>query len=242
MKKVMVFALVALALCSTAFAQKPWSEWDKKDVDKMLNSSAWAQTQNETYSGQLTAQMGTGEPNQALIYNYRIRLFSARPVREAFARRVLLANPKLAKTQLEGFINGDYSESIVVALTIDGTDRRLTAPVETALATATTATLAKKVYLERKDGKKVWLEDYAPPSSDGTGAKFVFPRMVDGKPFVSGSDDVLRFVAEISKGLININAKGTNVAASVGERGIEVSDVNWKFKLSDMTYNGKLEY
>lgn len=242
MKRILLLALLAFALCCTAAAQqKPWSEWEKKDVDKMLNSSPWGQTQNETYAEQLKAGIGNPEPNQALIYNYRIRLFSARPIREAFARMVLLANPKLTKGQLEGFVNGDYSESIVVAITLDGTDRRITAPVEKALATATTATLANKVYLERKDGTRLWLEEYAPPTSDGTGAKFVFPRMIGGKPFITGSDDVFRFVALISRGF-DLSRKGTDIAATLGERGIQVADVNWKFKLSDMTYNGKLEY
>jgi hypothetical protein len=109
MKRVFLFGLLMFALHSTTVAQqKPWSQWEKKEVDKMLNSSPWGQTQSETFSGQLTAQLGTNDPNQAVTYNYRIRMFSAKPIREAFARTVLLANPKLQPSQLENFVNGDY--------------------------------------------------------------------------------------------------------------------------------------
>lgn len=227
MKRI-IYVLVLLGLISgiaAAQAQKPWSEWDKKQVEKMLTSSAWGVTQNETYAGQLTAQIGSGEPNQALTYNYRIRLFSARPIREAYARQVMLANPNVKASQLENFVIGDYSEDIVIAVTVDGTDRRTTAPVEKQLAVATTATLANFTYLERKDGKRVVLAEYAPPGSDGTGAKFRFPRMMDGKPFVSG-DETFRFVAGIPEafGLPSVKA------------------ISWRFKLSDLTYNGNLEY
>jgi hypothetical protein len=222
-------SLLVITFCLYGFAaaqnQKPWSEWDKKQVEKMLTGSPWGQTQNETYAGQLTAQIGTAEPNQALIYNYRIRLFSARPIREAYARQVMLANPNVKASQLENFVIGDYSEDIVIAVTIDGTDRRTTGPVEKALAVATTATLAKVTYLERKDGKRVELAEYAPPGKDGTGAKFRFPRMLDGKPFVSG-DDTFRFVA------------GLPYAFSLPD----VKPISWRFKLSDLMYNGNLEY
>jgi hypothetical protein len=34
---------------------------------------------------------------------------------------------------------------------------------------------------------------YSPPSPDGTGAKFVFPRKVNGKKMVSPQDKTLRF-------------------------------------------------
>lgn len=221
MKRSIIFTFLVFVLASAAAAQqKPWSQWDKKETEKMLNSSAWGQTQSETYSGQLTVQMGTGEPNQAITYNYRVRLFSAKPIREAFARNVMLANPNLRASQLENFVNGDYSESIVVAVMWDGFDRRVTGPIGQEFSSATTAVFKNKAYLERKDGKRIWLEEYAAPGSDNTGAKFVFPRMLDGKPFAADGDEFIRFVVDMERG----------------------ANINWKFKLSEMMYNGKLEY
>ena len=216
------FVLVCI---STVASQRPWTEWDKKEVDKMLNGSAWGQTQAETDTSEMTVTMGVNRQpdaanNQALTFNYRIRFFSARPIREAFARKVMLENPGVKSSQLEGFINGDYSESIVIAVTYDAPDRRFLGPLNTAFGSATTETLRANTYLERSDGKRVQLEEYAPPSSDGSGAKFVFPRVLDGKPFVSSPKELIRFVGGMGRGV----------------------RISWRFKAEDMIYNGKLEY
>jgi hypothetical protein len=219
MKRSLLLFVLGLCLVAGTFAQKPWSEWDKKEVDKMLNGSAWGQTQNETFSAELTAAIGLPDV-QKQYYNYRIRFFSARPVREAFARQLMLANPKVQASQLQNFVNGDYSEMIVVAVTVDGEDRRLTGPLGQDLAAARTDTLKNKVYLERKDGKRLFLQEYAPPGTDGTGAKFVFPRMLDGKPFLAADEEYVRFVGDVGRG----------------------TDIKWKFKIADMIYDGKLEY
>ena len=73
--------------------------------------------------------------------------------------------------------------------------------------------------LERKDGKKLFLLEYRPPAEDGMGAKFVFKRVVDGQPFLSQNDNV-RFFAQFN----------------------EKMKLNTRYKLSDMLYDGKLEY
>lgn len=223
MKKFLCFVLISLCFSAATLGQKKWSEWDKKEVEKMLNSSAWGQTQAETDTAEMTANIGSGgysATNQAMTFNYRVRFFSAKPIREAFARQVMFANPKLIPSQLENFVNGDYSESIVVSIAWDGADRRYTSIISEAFAGKTTDSVVSKVYLERKDGKQLTITEYSPPSSDGTGAKFVFPRLLNGKPFIESGDDFIRFVADMGKGV----------------------KVNWRFKVSDMNYNGKLEY
>jgi hypothetical protein len=95
----------------------------------------------------------------------------------------------------------------------------MTPAVMRAFTTATTESLQKSVYLERKDGKKLYLMEYRAPVEDGMGAKFVFPRTMDGQPFLSG-DDTVRFVAQLNEKL----------------------KLNTRYKLSDMLYDGKLEY
>lgn len=228
MKRIVFISLLIAFLCSAAAAQqKPWSQWDKKDVDKMLNGSPWGQTQTETDTSQMTYSptsvnqplSADGARNGAVDLKYRIRLFSARPVREAFARTVLLANPNVKPEQLNGFVNGDYSDSIVVAVTFESTDRRYTGPVGQKFSSATTETLKNTVYLERQDGKRVALDEYARPTTDGTGAKFVFARQLEGKPIFSPTD-TLHFMADFGGG----------------------TKISWRFKLSDMNYEGKLEY
>jgi hypothetical protein len=88
------------------------------------------------------------------------------------------------------------------------------------IESAATGTLKNSTYLERNDGKRVFLEEYVPPGKDGFGARFIFPRIVDERPFLSTEFNDVRFVSEI----------GTSIK------------LNMRFKVSDMMMDGKLEY
>jgi len=242
--KVISTCLVVMMIASVAFAQKqkPWTEWTRKDVDKTLNDSAWGQTQTEgdeqASSGssgaitqvaapraadrEISSKGETGESKPTRMVKYHVRFLSAKPVRAAFARMVLLAKAQADDAltgQLQAFIDRDFADYIVVSVGIEVGDQRMAGPVTHAFATATTELLQKNVYLERKDGQKLFLSDYRAPVQDGMGAKFVFPRVFDGKPFLSETDTV-RFVAQMN----------------------EKMKLNTKYKLSDMLYEGKLEY
>src|SRR4029079_5910513 len=116
---------------------------------------------------------------------------------------------------------GDYSDSIVIAVTFDSTDRRYLAEREKAFNQSTTELLARTVYLELKGGQRIPLDEYSPPTKDGTGAKFVFSRNLNGKPYIADDKDIIRFVAHM------------------GDTGV---GFDYRFKLSEMTYEGKLEY
>jgi len=153
---------------------------------------------------------------------YYVRFLSAKPVRAAFARKVLLAknepDPELT-SQLQAFIDRDFKDYIVVSVGIEVQEQRMAAPLMRVFIGATTADLQKNVYLERKDGKKLYLMEYRPPVEDGMGAKFVFPRMFEGQPFLTENDSV-RFVAQVN----------------------EKMKLNTRYKVSEMMYDGKLEY
>jgi hypothetical protein len=236
--------VVAMSAC-VALAQKdkPWTEWTKKDVEKTLNDSAWGQTQMEGGSGaqssdtgavtqvaaknsaerQLNTRQGeSGEAKPVAYVKYHVRFLSAKPVRAAFARQVLLAKEQpdeALTTQLQGFIDRDFSEYIVVSVGVEVGDQKMAGPIMAAFNGANSEALAKTVYLERKDGKKLFLMDYRAPVGDGMGAKFIFKRVLDGQPFLSENDNV-RFVAQLS----------------------EKMKLDTRYKLSNMLYDGKLEY
>ena len=162
-----------------------------------------------------------GATNQALSVNYHVRFLSAKPIRQAFARMIELQdkNNKGVREQLAPFVDRDFSDFIVVSVTFDSSDNRLAGPAFQAFSSATTGTLKNQAYLERSDGKRLFVMDYKPPISDGLGAKFVFPRQVDGQPFLTEAGDV-RFFAQLSDKIT----------------------LNTKYKLQDMVYEGKLEY
>lgn len=162
-----------------------------------------------------------GASNAAMSVNYHVRFLSAKPIRQAFARMIEIQEKenKAVRDQLGPFVERDFSDYIVVTITFDASDNRFAGPVLQAFASATTGTLKNQAYLERSDGKRLFVMDYKPPINDGLGAKFVFPRKVEDQPFLTDTGDV-RFFAQL-------NDKIT---------------VNTKYKLKDMVYEGKLEY
>jgi hypothetical protein len=253
MKKIAVAATVlALLLSATIAQEKPWAQWTKAEAEKILNHSAWGQTQTDTDTSEMmyspTSQGGTssstrssvmgsqsdrtsvnnnraaqGANNQAISVNYHVRLLSAKPVRQAFMRMIELAQKTPEQELLDGlraFVDRDFGNFIVVAVSFDSTDGRYSGPAMQAFASAGAGTLKNKTYLERKDGKRVFLMDYHAPINDGLGAKFIFPRIVDEKKFLNAESGSFRFYSEVSSQL----------------------KLNVTFKLSDMMYNGQLEY
>jgi hypothetical protein len=248
MKKIFLTVPMMVLLVSVAVSQdKPWSQWTKEQTEKMLNHSAWGQTQSETDTSEMVytptstpgntgaaatradrlavnaSRVSQGAVNQAISVNYRIRLLSAKPVREAFMRMVLLAQEKPDQQTLDGlqaFIDRDFSSYIVVAVDLDSSDARYSAPAQQAFASATIGTLKNKTYLERKDGKRLFLMQYREPINDRLGAKFIFPRVVDGQSFLNADTGTVRFVSEVNSQI----------------------KLNVTFKLSEMMYRGQLEY
>lgn len=237
---------------SIAQKDKPWLEWSKKDAEKILNDSAWGQTQTETDTSEMffsptkagtsstaqpTANRGTtsnqqsindnradrGATNQAISVNYYIRFLSAKPIRQAIVRSIELQQEKpdeALSERLRPYIDYDFSQFIVVAITFASSDGRFSGPANQTFGSATTDTLKNKCYLERKDGKRLFLMDYRVPTADGLGAKFSFTRIVDGKPFLDADSGSVRFYCELNDKI----------------------KFNMKYKLSEMMFDGKLEY
>lgn len=235
--------LLAFCACST-FAQKtkPWTELSEKEAAKILNDSPWGQTQTEgedsrpeqtsaitqvaaprSADRQMQREGEAPETKPSRVVKFRMRFLSAKPVRAAFAKFVLLkkgeADEGLA-TQLQGFVDRDFGDYVVVAVMAEAADPRIVGPMMQLLTSATTDVLKEKVYLERKDGKRLTLADYRPPGPDGMGAKFVFMRTLEGQPFLTAESDNVRFFAQFN----------------------EKMKLNVKYKVSDMMYDGKLEY
>ena len=224
----------------------------KKDAEKILNNSAWGQTQTDTDTSEMFFSptrpgsssigkpeaaknpIGTqqsinnnradqGATNQPVSVNYHIRLLSAKPVREAISRMVMLENLQAAEnigTLMQPFVDRDFNQFIVVSVVFDSTDGRYSGPALQAFGSATADTLKNKTYLERKDGKRLYLMEYRAPQADGLGAKFVFERSPDGKPFISANSGNFRFYSEVSDKI----------------------KLNVKYVVADLMYNGILEY
>ena len=242
MKRAAVVILFVLLISPTISGKekkpKPWTQWSDKEAQKILDNSPWGQTQVEadisemfytpTSSRSSSARAERGALNQSIALNFRIRLLSAKPVRQAFARLIELqqksANKQLSES-LRAFVERQFDQFIVVAVDYDSPsgDRRISGPVMQMLNSATADVLKNSTYLETKNGKRLFLQDYKPPIGDGLGAKFIFARQVDGQPFLEPDSGELRFYSDL-----NSFARGLVL--------------NMRFKLSDMMYEGILEY
>lgn len=235
--------LILFAVSASAQKTKPWTEWSAKEADKVLNDSGWGQTQTEGDSSsqpsstsaisQTTAgkesqvrnadaakNVESGEKKDSMSVHYRVRLLSAKPIRAAFVRMVEIqgAKPETV-TQLKTFVDREFGDYIVVTINIDGNDKKRMGLAMQQINSADSDTLKTTTYLERKDGKRISLMEYRPPS-DALGAKFVFPRMLDGKPFIEADSGEVRFSTEVAKGM----------------------KISRRFKVSEMMYEGKLEF
>ncbi|HKU72787.1 MAG TPA: hypothetical protein VJR02_02615 [Pyrinomonadaceae bacterium] len=236
--------LLATLIINTSYAQKkptPWQEWSRKEAETILNDSSWGKTQTETdisemmFRPQAAPDPRTGASNadplrderggatnQATEVRYRIRFLSAKPIRQAFARLIALdqttEDPKV-KVYMNDFVERKFDKWIAVTVGFESRDQRFSAKAIQAFASATTGSLKNNTYLERKDGKRLYLHIYQAPSADGLGAKFIFERIVDERPFLNSESGEVRFVSEIAA--VNLNIR---------------------FKVADMMYDGKLEY
>lgn len=234
--------LLATVLSLTSNAQKkPWQEWSRKDAEAILNESSWGKTQIETDISELMfrpqgapdARTGAsnadpnrddrgGATNQATTTKYRIRFLSAKPIRQAFARLIALdqptEDPKI-KMYMNDFVERKFDKWIAVAVGLESNDQRFSNRALQAFAGATTGSLKNRTYLERNDGKRLYLHIYQAPGADGLGAKFIFERIVDERPFLNSDSGEVRFVSEVA------NVK-----------------LDMRFKVAQMIYDGKLEY
>ena len=233
-----LFLLTCLGCSVITLGQKKsdvWSEWSKKDAEKLLTSSPWAQTQVETdltemfYSptsnrGGLNAsgRAQQGATNQEVTLSYHIRFFSARPIRQALARLYQLQRqPTGEELQgLESFASAVPEKVIIVTVSYESSDGRTAGRAMQIFESAITATLKNKAYLERKDGARVFLQEYVPPGKDGFGARFVFPRFFQERPFIADDSGEVRFFAELA----------------------DYMKLNMRFSVSQMKYNNQLEY
>jgi len=245
MKQVLFICAAVLLLPSIAVAQKskPWTEWTEKEAAKILNDSAWGQTETEVAAAdgpastsaitQTTAgrredqrlsaanNVESGETKARPSISYRVRFLSAKPVRAAFVRMIELQGATPEKVaELRTFVDRDFADYIVISLSVDGNDRKRLGLATEEINAVDEVALQKNAYLERKDGTRLFLTNYRAPVPDGLGAKLVFPRSVNGKPFIESSSGEVRFVLEMGKTI----------------------KLSRKFKVADMMYEGKLEY
>ena len=233
--KILSIAAVLVLGLATAMAQQAgqkWTDWSKKDAQKMLDDSPWGHIQTETDTREMmfsptassqASRVPSGAVNQPVNLTFRVRFFSARPIRHALARMMELENANLKAeqlTKLRDWAEIKSSDLIIITVSFDSPDGRYSGPAIQDFNSAITATLKNDCYLQRSDGKQLFLQEYAPPGKDGFGARFIFPRNVDGQPFINDKSGEIRFYVKFPN----------------------LAKIDRRFKVADMMYQGALEY
>lgn len=231
--RVFVISSFALMLAypltlSAQWNKKPYTEWSEKEATKLLNDSPWCQTQALTDTSQMTGQ-ARADSSQSRVQevfnvNIRIRFLSARPVRQAISHLMELTNREKISAELaarlKAFAAADFPDYVVITVTGESDKAsRLLQQTQASFYKLTTNELKNNTYL-LAGGQRVFIKEYQQPGNDGLGARYIFPRMLDGKPFITPETGDVLFHSEPLG----------NVA------------LNMRYKVKDMMYDGKLEY
>ncbi len=153
--------------------------------------------------------------------------------------------PDLAAAEkMDAWANLPADDRIIVTVSFEG-DPRFVSRVGLTFRNATASDLKNTVYLERNDGKRLQLTDYAPPGKDLFGAHFTFPRTLDGQPFLTADAGSIRFHAEYEPKIpdaANVTQSSARSSSANKSAGPYKLKLDMKFKIGEMVNNGDLEY
>jgi hypothetical protein len=267
----MIALLAGLTLVEARSKGKRWDEpfqgWSRDQVKQLFDDSPWAQAEKVSSTINTRNAGETGEKD--LFYTFTARFFSALPVREGYVRLYQLLNhyDAMSAAEKQQFdskfkraLDLDTSKTVIVALEFNTNDPQAARDVMDFLHTSTTQSFKQTAYLVSQRLGRVELQEYYPPSTDGTGAKFVFPRLVNGQPVVSPSDRDVRVdihipltvfsrsglsaspdpdpdIVQGAAGSVSARVDGPPVNRQAGD-----SHILLTFDVGKMTYEGKLSY
>jgi hypothetical protein len=211
------------ALCEEQSVQK----WSQSRAVEVLNSSPWAR--HETFT-RVIGGVGSGVSGEKEIFNrFYVRFLSAKPIREAFARiqQLLYGYDRMGADEKQRFdqlirpgLQLDVDRWIIVAVSFRSNDPNEESLARRFFQKETAETLKNKAFLSTEQFPQIPLAGYFPPREEGVGAKFLFPRTVDGVPVVTRAAKAIAFE------LLDVPGATPRLRAS--------------FPVKDMTINGEL--
>jgi hypothetical protein len=207
MRKVLYFALSAIFLAagSAAFGadfweNKPYDTWSQKECNKLLTDSPWA-SDDLTLIAEGINQATTGDDGLQLTLKYQVQFRSALPVRQAVVRQMQLAQKydTLAPEQKQQFdqsantfLSADFSDVVVVYVTYQLNSQDKSRQIDRHWQTQTMDLLKNTVFLRNPRGEQVALAKFIAPQGAERSFQFIFPREIDGKPFITHEDKSLQ--------------------------------------------------
>jgi hypothetical protein len=211
-------SLTGTGLAQDGWLNKPLEQWSKADVQKLLNDSPWARTQEArldfgsevrriagaptTSSGHQSTEMGGA--NIAVDYRVTLRLRSALPIRQALVRAKQLEakydqmSPKERAAfdeKMKGLLDCPAcAQNYVVTLSCKSTNYPGADALYDGLRGATLPGLKPYVHLENDRGERRNLVHFVAPRAAGEETIFFFPRFDDeDRPLVTPATRKLYF-------------------------------------------------
>lgn len=192
--------LLSLTVAGVASDEQLVQKWSLSKAVEVLNSSAWAR--HETFT-RVISGVGSGVSGEKEIFNtFYVRFLSARPIREAFARiqQLQYGYDKFGTEDKSRFdlliqpgLQLEVDRWVVVAVSFRSNDPNEESTVRRFFQKETAETLKNKAFLSTARFSQVPILAYYIPREEGVGAKFVFPRTVDGMPILSKTDQEVVF-------------------------------------------------
>jgi hypothetical protein len=200
-------------------SNKPFQQWSKDDVNKVLTDSVWAKTQSirvqrrgqvRSIAGQTESETSSrkGELTSAedpLDYRFTLRLHSALPIRQALVRREQLkwnydqrsaAEKKVFDEQAKQLILDCpiCADNYVVSVGFSSNNSSGNDLIYKWFGAATVPSIKSYIYLANERGERRDLLDFIPPKAPGDDVYFIFPRRDNkGQPLFTTSDKKLLF-------------------------------------------------
>lgn len=197
---VITMLAVILAQAGVYSNDHKYKAWTLEEALQVLTRSPWAK--QHTYT-RVVGGIGSGVLGEKEIYStFFVRILSARPVREAFARinQIQHGYDQMAadeKHDLDALISPglemDVSRWIILTVSFRSSDRNEELRVKQFFETQTIETIRNRAFLSTSRWGQVQASAYYPPQEDELGAKFVFPRELEGEPVISSAEDSFSF-------------------------------------------------
>lgn len=192
MKRLLFCAAVMGFLSGVLWAKnfwdvKPYTEWKKKELARILLNSPWADAESFELRG--LDSPGTAGTQR----RYYIRFHSALPIRMAMARNAVLEG-MATEEHAQQFVDVHPAPGyVVIGLSV------ATGQARAELTRLTTEILQQGTYLQLKgSGTRVYLEKYENPNEVGGGEAYLyFPRLQNGKDVFTLEEEEVRFNCEI---------------------------------------------
>jgi hypothetical protein len=202
--------------------KKPFQQWSKVEVTKLLNDSGWAKTQAvrvkgrrqlKSIAGQVNVDASTtstadrqaalGGAEEARDYRFTIRLRSALPIRQAIVRLVQLdakydQMPTASKAALDAQTRElleckECKDSYIVSVGFGSTNQGVDLIYDW-FRGQSVESLKGYIYLANEHGGRRDLGGFIPPKVPGDEAFFFFPRHYPSeRPLIGPNDKKLFF-------------------------------------------------